>query len=173
MLWTESWLRMSLSFSQWLAALYWFMVWIARFIICLPHVLHYTRFRIHGTCFRGKFPITEKFTHDFSVIWNFPLKNAFHVSGIGCISTIFMWGVPIGLHPMAWIVSPIMTHLANKHWLSKCLRRRHITHMLSSPLPTSTSSYRNNGEIFFYALERLCSCPIIKSFPIKYRGLLK
>ena len=34
--------------------------------------------------FRGKFHITEKFTNDFSVIWNFPLKNAFHVSGIGC-----------------------------------------------------------------------------------------
>ena len=44
----------------------------------------YTRFRIHGTCFRGKFHITEKSTNYFWVIWNFPLKNAFHVSGIGC-----------------------------------------------------------------------------------------
>ena len=34
--------------------------------------------------FREKLHITEKFTNDFSVISNFPLKNAFHVSGIGC-----------------------------------------------------------------------------------------
>ena len=37
-----------------------------------------------NTFFRRKFHITKKALVTFLVIWNFFIKNAFHVSGIGC-----------------------------------------------------------------------------------------
>ena len=43
--------------------------------------------------FRGKFRITKKFTNDLLVIWNLPLKNAFHVSGIGCSWKYSLWAI--------------------------------------------------------------------------------
>ena len=50
--------------------------------------LHFSVYPIPDTWnafFRLEFHITEKLTNDFSVILNFRLKSAFHVSGIGCI----------------------------------------------------------------------------------------
>ena len=58
----------------------------------------------------------EKFTNDFSVISNFPLKNAFHVSGIGCTKFCDIMGArlrELGLEAGSRNLAPLLMMCIN------------------------------------------------------------